>query len=89
VQYTFTHKQYTEQHSETEYTERNIHKNKDTSIIIHKINKSIITRGSQKIRFPILLLQITSHSEMALYSLITHFTSLFFQIIIIIIITLQ
>jgi hypothetical protein len=24
VQYTFTHKQYTEQHSETEYTERNI-----------------------------------------------------------------
>jgi len=24
VQYTFTHKQYTEQHSETEYTEQNI-----------------------------------------------------------------
>jgi hypothetical protein len=29
VQYTFTHKQYTEQH-ETEYTERNIHNNKNT-----------------------------------------------------------
>jgi hypothetical protein len=25
VQYTFTHKQYTEQHNETEYTERNIY----------------------------------------------------------------
>jgi len=25
VQYTFTHKQYTEQHSETQYLERNIH----------------------------------------------------------------
>jgi hypothetical protein len=32
VQYTFTHKQYTEQHVETayEYTERNIPKNKNT-----------------------------------------------------------
>jgi hypothetical protein len=30
VQYTFTHKQYTEQHNETEYTERNIHNNKNT-----------------------------------------------------------
>jgi hypothetical protein len=30
VQYTFTHKQYTEQHSETEYTEWNIHNNKNT-----------------------------------------------------------
>jgi hypothetical protein len=29
VQYTFTHKQYTE-HNETEYTERNIHNNKNT-----------------------------------------------------------
>jgi hypothetical protein len=29
VQYTFTHKQYTEHH-ETEYTERNIHNNKNT-----------------------------------------------------------
>ena len=28
--YTFTHKQYTEQHNETEYTERNIHNNKNT-----------------------------------------------------------
>jgi hypothetical protein len=30
VQYTFTHKQYTEQHNDTEYTERNIHNNKNT-----------------------------------------------------------
>jgi len=30
VQYTVTHKQYTEQHNETEYTERNIHGNKNT-----------------------------------------------------------
>ena len=30
VQYTFTqHKQYTEQHNETEYAERNIHNNKN------------------------------------------------------------
>jgi hypothetical protein len=28
VHYTFTHIQYTEQHNETEYTERNIHNNK-------------------------------------------------------------
>jgi hypothetical protein len=31
VQYTFTHKQYTEQHNETEYTERNIYNNKNIS----------------------------------------------------------
>jgi hypothetical protein len=30
VRYTFTHKQYTEQHNETEYTEQNIHNNKNT-----------------------------------------------------------
>jgi hypothetical protein len=30
VQYTFTHKQHTEQHSETEYAEQNIHNNKNT-----------------------------------------------------------
>jgi hypothetical protein len=30
VQYTFTHKQYTEKHIEKEYTERNIHNNKNT-----------------------------------------------------------
>jgi hypothetical protein len=30
VQYTFTHKQYTQQHSETEYTEQNMHNNKNT-----------------------------------------------------------
>jgi hypothetical protein len=48
-------------------------------------------RGSPKIRFPILLPPITSHSEMPLYSPITHFTShhftsLFFLIMVIIII---
>jgi hypothetical protein len=30
AQYTFTEKQYTEQHNETEYTEQNIHNNKNT-----------------------------------------------------------
>jgi len=30
LQYTFTHKQYTEQYNETEYTEQNIHNNKNT-----------------------------------------------------------
>jgi hypothetical protein len=30
VQYTFTHKNYKEQHNETEYTERNIHNDKNT-----------------------------------------------------------
>jgi len=30
VQYTFTHKQYTEQRNETQYLEWNIHKNKNT-----------------------------------------------------------
>jgi hypothetical protein len=30
VQYTFTHKQYTEQYNKTEYPERNIHNNKNT-----------------------------------------------------------
>ena len=30
VQYTFTHKQYTEQHNATEYPERNVHNNKNT-----------------------------------------------------------
>jgi len=30
VQYTYTQKQYTEKHNETEYTERNIHNNKNT-----------------------------------------------------------
>jgi hypothetical protein len=35
LQYTFTHKQYTEQHNDTEYTERNIHNN--NTIKIHNI----------------------------------------------------
>jgi hypothetical protein len=30
VPYTFTYKQYTEQHNETEYPEGNIHKNTNT-----------------------------------------------------------
>jgi hypothetical protein len=30
VQYTFTYKQYTEQHNKTEYLEWNIHNNKNT-----------------------------------------------------------
>jgi hypothetical protein len=29
IQYTFTHKQYTEQQNETEYTEQNIYYNKN------------------------------------------------------------
>jgi len=33
VQYTFTHKQYAEQHSKTEYTEQNMH-----TVGIHKYN---------------------------------------------------
>jgi hypothetical protein len=32
VQYTFTHKHYTEQNNETEYNEKNIHNNKNTWI---------------------------------------------------------
>jgi hypothetical protein len=39
VQYTFTHKQYTEQHSQTEYTERNIHYNKNKN----KLTKEHVT----------------------------------------------
>jgi len=30
VQYAFTHKQYAEQHNETEYPEQNIHNNMNT-----------------------------------------------------------
>jgi len=43
VQYTFTQKQCTEQDSEAEYIERNIHNNKNTyEILVHKIlNRSI------------------------------------------------
>jgi len=37
AQYTHTHKQYTEQHIETEYPEPNTHNNKNTSI--HKIKQ--------------------------------------------------
>jgi hypothetical protein len=38
VQYTFTHKQYTEQNNETEYTELNIHKY--TEQYIHNNNNT-------------------------------------------------
>ena len=37
VQYTFTHKQYTEQHNETEYIEQNIHKYINITIKIHNL----------------------------------------------------
>jgi hypothetical protein len=40
VQYTFTHKQYTEQHNETEYTERSVHNNKNTNKMTNNVNKS-------------------------------------------------
>jgi len=30
IQYTFTQKQHAEQHNETEYTEQNVHSNKNT-----------------------------------------------------------
>jgi cell division protein FtsL len=51
VQYTFTHKQYTEQHNETEYLERNIHNNKNTNTNkrIHNITKRI--HNSKNIQF--------------------------------------
>jgi hypothetical protein len=39
IQYTFTHKQYTEQHNETEYTEQNMHNNKNTKAITIRIFK--------------------------------------------------
>jgi hypothetical protein len=39
VQYTFTHKQYTEQHIETEYTERNIYNNMNTYKMIKNVKK--------------------------------------------------
>ena len=39
VQYTFTHKQYIEQHNETEYLERNIYNNKNTWFT--KLNRNI------------------------------------------------
>jgi len=41
VQYTFTHKQYTEQHNEPDHLERNIHNNKNTKYT--KLNTSIQT----------------------------------------------
>jgi hypothetical protein len=42
VQYTFTHKQYTELHNKTEYTERNVHSNKN--MYINKRTHSIIIK---------------------------------------------
>ena len=40
VQYTFTHKQYTEQHSEIDYPEQNVHNSKNTQFT--KLNMSIL-----------------------------------------------
>ena len=40
LQYTCTHKQYTEQHNETEYLEQHIGNNNNNNIIIHKHNKN-------------------------------------------------
>jgi hypothetical protein len=55
VQYTFTHKQYTEQHNETEWRERKIHNNKRTHNLIIEIhtltiiyNITIITSNNNK-----------------------------------------
>jgi hypothetical protein len=42
VQYIFTHKQYTEQHNETEYTERKIRNNKITHKMIKNITKRVL-----------------------------------------------
>jgi len=41
VQYTFTHKLYTEQHNETEYTEQNMHNTKNHTNIIISLHKQI------------------------------------------------
>jgi hypothetical protein len=41
VQYTFTHRQYTEQHNQTEYTERNVHNNRNTYKMIKNVTKRI------------------------------------------------
>jgi len=38
VQYTFTHKQYIEQHNETEYTQQHIYNNKNTKTYQYKIH---------------------------------------------------
>jgi hypothetical protein len=46
VQSTFTHRQYTERHNETLYTERNIHNNKNyinITIKIHSLHKQTET----------------------------------------------
>ena len=49
VQYTFTHKQYTEQNYETEYPERNTHK----TIRILKLTKEYITLQEEYIIYKI------------------------------------
>jgi len=40
VQYTFTYKQHTDRHNETEYPERNIHNNKTHKRYFYKINNA-------------------------------------------------
>jgi hypothetical protein len=45
VHYTFTHKQYTEQHNQTEYTERNIYNNKNVNSYCKAVIKASVTRS--------------------------------------------
>jgi hypothetical protein len=60
VQYTFTHKQYIEQHSETENTERNIHNNKNILL------RQVITKSSA---------QITSYNKVLFHRNLAQFSS--------------
>jgi hypothetical protein len=48
IQYAFTRKQYTEQHSETEYTERNIHNN---TVIIQNRNVHNFSKKYDSVQF--------------------------------------
>jgi len=41
VQYTFTHKQYTEQHNETEYIEKKSHDNKNTYLLTYLLHRAV------------------------------------------------
>jgi hypothetical protein len=51
VQYTFRHKQYTEQHNETQYLEGNIHSNKNRGKAV-PLQAWSGPEGSRKLRFP-------------------------------------
>jgi len=54
VQYTFTHKQYTERHNETEYTEQNVHNNNNNKGKGKAVPLQAWSgpEGSRKLRFP-------------------------------------